>query len=887
LATAPRKKKGSRKKSARAAAEQLPSLPLSEIVAVIIGTVGILLCLALVSYHPGDPSWNVEPGSGAAGGGTANWMGPVGAWLADLLVSAFGVPSLVVPVALLFFSLSLFRNKTLDWPFLRIMASMCLTVFACLLLAFYPGKFTFRGGMVQAGGAFGQVVVQVLEQQFNSPGTLVIILAGLVLSLQFTLALEIGPPLLKVLHYVQAFFHGLLKLTGGAVVVGAGAAANGASSLGQRLKEGASSWREEAARRREAAEEEAAERAEQEAREAKGRPTKKGRKAEEGLEPARRTKVNALKDGGPELEPESDDDPFAPPKKARGERSSELERVDDAPDFVDEGAPDDELLDDEDGMAPGRAASAGDPDRRPRQRGLPFEPKIVKSKYMEEPVRLSDDAFSQPANDADFMLPPMHILKSPPHQEGALSEEELLASARLLEEKLRDYGVEGRVVEIHPGPVITMYEYAPAPGVKVSKITNLSNDLALALKATAVRIVAPLPGKAAVGIEVPNRARQTVFLREVVEHEEFRREVLKLPMAIGKDIEGRPYAADMARMPHLLVAGSTGAGKSVAVNAMLISLLYARKPEEVRFILVDPKMIEFSVYNDIPHLLMPVVTDPKKAAAALNWGVDEMTRRYQLLTLAGARNIASYNSLMEEKLKTWDEAANEGIAPPRKLPYIVIVIDELADLMMVAGKEVQESIVRLAQMARAAGIHMILATQRPSVDVITGLIKANFPARIAFKVSSKTDSRTILDANGAEYLLGNGDMLFLPPGTASLLRLHGAFVSDDEARQVVEHLRKQGQPRYEESLLASTADDFGGSDPREEEDYDEFYEEAKQIVLETGQASISTIQRRLKIGYNRSARMVERMCKEGLIGPPTQGGKPREIYASKLQASLR
>lgn len=870
-----KKKKSTKKKSAAAKASSLRAIPLAEIVAVCAGTAGVILSLALLSYYPPVPASMSELPPAPR-----NWIGSVGAELGGSLVGWLGIPALMVPVALLLLAVHLFQHHAFQPRWTRILAGGALTGFTCILLSIYP-ETVLRGGVpLRAGGGLGDTIAGMMIASLNTPGTVIVVLACLVVALQMTLAVEIGPAVLRAVGVMT----GAARLTGSAVALGAGAAASGASSLSQRMKDALDARREELERRRQELdeEEEEEEALDDEPAEEESSPRKKDRTRASLL-----TRKPVPVDDEPE-EDESDPQQSLP-LVARHQNAF---------------SPDIEPLDEEEGgeaatgpMSGGAASmdddEEGPPIPAPVARGRkgkdPAGPKIIKSRFMEDaPAQFSgENPFQE--EQGDYELPPMKFLKTPPPTpEGVLSEEELLASARLLEEKLRDYGVEGRVVEIHPGPVITMYEYAPAPGVKVAKITNLSNDLALALRASAVRIVAPLPGKAAVGIEVPNKSRQTVYLREILDHEEFRHDGLKLPIAIGKDISGKPYVGDMARMPHLLVAGSTGTGKSVGMNAMLLSIFYSRRPDEVRLILVDPKMIEFSVYHDIPHLLMPVVTEPGKAASALNWAVEEMERRYRLLTIEGARNIANYNGIMAERAKTWDPAtAPEGQIIPRQLPYIVIVIDELADLMMVAGKEVQDSIVRLAQKARAAGLHLIVATQRPSVDVITGLIKANFPARIAFKVASKTDSRTILDANGAEYLLGNGDMLHVPPGTAGLMRLHGAFTSDEEARLVADHLRAQGQPRYEESLLASTSGEAKDQEEEDEEDYDEHYEPAKAIVLETGQASISTIQRRLKIGYNRSARLVERMAKEGLVGPPIPGGKPREVFMAKLQASLK
>ena len=482
-------------------------------------------------------------------------------------------------------------------------------------------------------------------------------------------------------------------------------------------------------------------------------------------------------------------------------------------------------------------------------------------------------------------LPPLSLLDDPPPSVAPADREVLTERSARLEEKLRDFGVEGRVVQVLHGPVVTMFEYAPASGVKVSKIANLSDDLALGMKAFSVRIVAPLPGKGAVGIEIPNEVRMPVNLKEILTSRDFQDHDGRLSIALGKDILGRPAVTDLAKIPHLLIAGATGSGKSVGLNAMICSLLLRRTPGEVRFVMIDPKMLELSVYDGIPHLLTPVVTDPKRAAVVLKGLVAEMERRYHLLSEAGVRNIQGYNEKVtasEGGANGRDKAPFEDAGAPEPLPSIVVVIDELADLMMVTSKDVEDSIVRLAQMARAAGIHLMVATQRPSVDVLTGLIKANFPARLSFQVSSRTDSRTILDANGAERLLGQGDMLFLPPGTSNLVRIHGAYVSEREIGRVVKSWKSQGDPEYDHSLFVSTGDGSGG-DEQEEAEFDEKYDEAVELVARTGQASISKVQRRLRVGYNRAARMIEMMERDGVVGP-SDGVKPREVFAREIPA---
>lgn len=524
---------------------------------------------------------------------------------------------------------------------------------------------------------------------------------------------------------------------------------------------------------------------------------------------------------------------------------------------------------------------------------------------------IEPEVVASQADSEDYRLPdPELLLCEPSGPLDRMSEEELKAQSEVLSRALASFGIEGTVIEVRPGPVVTMYEFEPAPGTKVARIVNLADDLALALKATSIRIVAPIPGKSVVGIEVPNRSRETVSLKEVVSSEAFRRARSRLTMALGKDIFGAPVTADLKTMPHLLVAGATGAGKSVSLNTMLLSILFSAKPNEVKLLLIDPKMLEFQSYEGIPHLLRPVITEPKSAARGLGWVVAEMERRYKLLAEAGVRNIEAYNRMVlglheeftenkrpgieqseastpflseEERLSAGESSIPEGergcmqpkATPPEPLPFIVVMIDELADLMMVAPKDVEDKIARLAQMARASGIHLVLATQRPSVDVLTGLIKANFPARIAFQVSSKTDSRTILDANGAEALLGRGDMLYLASGTGRLARLHGSFVSDDDVRAVVEFVKKQAMPVYNQELQSLKLEEAA-----EEEAKDEVYEQAKDLVLSTGQASASLIQRRLRVGYPRAARMIEQMESEGIVGAAGRDGR-REVLGRR------
>jgi S-DNA-T family DNA segregation ATPase FtsK/SpoIIIE len=546
----------------------------------------------------------------------------------------------------------------------------------------------------------------------------------------------------------------------------------------------------------------------------------------------------------------------------------------------------------------------GENTRKDRRDYVP-PPIVVKAEPSDELIKKPEkkpttphEQFKLPAIGEGYRVPPLDLLDPPdPAQSVKVDTDSLQASSLILQKKLADFGVEGEVVAVRPGPVITMFEFKPADGVKVRRIVLLADDLAMALRAVSVRILAPIPGESVVGIEIPNTKRETVYLREIIESDSYHSVDSKITLALGKDIGGTPFATDLARMPHLLVAGATGTGKSVSINAMILSILYKATPQDVQFIMVDPKMLELTVYEDIPHLLVPVVTDPKKAAAALFWAMDEMDRRYRLMRDKGARNIDNYNRTLEKEgakpvieltePQTDEEPSDAGGSLSKevplvheRLPRIVIIIDELADLMMTVGRDIEEYITRLAQKARAAGIHLILATQRPSVDVITGLIKANFPARISFQVTSRIDSRTILDSMGGEKLLGNGDLLFLPPGTARLTRIHGAFVSDQEVRKVMKFIKQQGQPRYRPEVFESKKEIESAA---ADEEHDEMYDQAVAIVTDTQQASISMIQRRLRVGYNRAARMIEQMERDGVVGP-ADGAKPREVYARKIEA---
>lgn len=495
------------------------------------------------------------------------------------------------------------------------------------------------------------------------------------------------------------------------------------------------------------------------------------------------------------------------------------------------------------------------------------KPRIVKPAPVKKAVS-PRESFAK-AELTDYKVPPLDLLDSPPPIQERQIEDDLEANSRILEATLRDFGVETRVTQVSPGPVITRYELEPAPGVKIQRIVELSDDIALAMKAPSVRIVAPIPGKSRVGVEVPNSKSTIVYLKEILGAAEFQNSQSKLTLAIGKDISGQPIVTDLADMPHLLIAGTTGSGKTVCVNSIITSLLFNASPDELKFIMVDPKMVELAMFNDLPHLLCPVLTDPKKVSIALGWVVNEMDERYKLLAKVGARNIDLYNEKVEMN--------REKDEPLTRMPYIIVIMDELADLMVVASQQVENAITRLAQLSRAVGIHLILATQRPSVDVITGVIKANFPARISFRVASKVDSRTVLDMNGADKLLGKGDLLFLKPGQHKPVRAQGSLIFDRELERLVEFIKKQKAPSFNQELLEAQEQKSTFAKKFER---DELFDEAVKVILQTKQASVSMLQRRLGLGYTRAARLIDMMEEEGIVGP-YRGSKPREILIDR------
>jgi S-DNA-T family DNA segregation ATPase FtsK/SpoIIIE len=774
---------------------------LSEIVGVALFASSLIWLIALASYDPNDSAWFFATGTNDV---PANFIGQVGAFLAELSFQVLGFASYLLPGLVAVVGWHYFWCLPVDAPYTKATGLLLLLGSASAMLTLLVGAATAGARTYEAGGFVGALLATTLTAYLNRTGTAIVLVTLLCLAVVLTTQVSFG----------RLFTEGVLR----------------AGVAGARLRGRFVAWRDERRRlqqRRDvlakhAAREGAARDGTDEAGAARITP--------DPAAPAPRTRVSAP-ETKPAPEPAADAAPAAPPVVRRPPVR--------APEPV---AP------------PLPLAEAG-------PMGLP--PAVRKP--------------------GAYVLPPMSLLDAP-KGERKVDERELMDAARQLEEKCREFAVEGAVVQIHPGPVVTTFEFKPDAGVKYSKVTGLADDLCLAMQAESV-LIDRIPGKSTVGIQIPNPNREAISLRELLESETYQRSTSKLTIALGKTIHGEPFVADLAVMPHLLIAGSTGTGKSVGLNAMLTSILYRATPDDVRLIMIDPKRLELGMYDDIPHLLTPVVVDPKKAANALRWAVREMEERYKHLASFGVRNIDQYNRNIRHLAE--EPAAAEGQEPPRPLPFIVVVVDELADLMMVAGNEVEESIARLAQMARAVGIHLILATQRPSVDVITGLIKANLPSRISFRVSSKIDSRTILDANGAEQLLGRGDMLFMPPATSRVVRLHGPYISEQESARLASFLRKQGRPSFDETITADDKAEKAGL----EFEKDDLYDEAARMVVQSGQVSISSLQRKLRIGFSRAARLVDMMEAEGLVSAAS-GSKPREVlvdrsYFDEIDQQLR
>ncbi|MEQ1575269.1 MAG: DNA translocase FtsK 4TM domain-containing protein, partial [Vicinamibacterales bacterium] len=745
----------------------------------------LIWLISLVTYEPTDPVWFFTT---EALHPPANFVGRVGAFLAELSFQLFGYAAFLVPGVIAVVGWHSFWCQQIDAAYTKVTGVTLF--FACTsgFLSLLFGSAEISGKTVHAGGSAGALLSSFLADYLNRTGSIIVILTLIVLSVILSTQFSFG------------------RLFSNATEGSRDLSARGLGWFRGRWDE----YRKQQQRRSALA-----------AQARKASASLNASKSASEADPGRSLRSARVGDAEPSAPPR----PGAPPVVAR------------------------------------RKADASPT--------LPLpEP---------EPVKAT-------RRHGAYALPPASLL-DPAKAEHKIDERALMESARQLEEKCREFSVEGQVAQIHPGPVVTTFEFKPDAGVKYSKITGLADDLCLAMRAESV-LIDRIPGKSTVGIQIPNPQREPISLRELLGSESYTRSTSKLTLALGKTIHGEPFVTDLATMPHLLIAGSTGTGKSVGLNSMLTSILYRATPDDVRMIMVDPKRLELGMYEDIPHLLTPVVVDPKKASNALRWAVREMEERYKTLAAEGVRNIEQYNRNIRLALE--ESGAATDPEAPRTLPFIVVVIDELADLMMVAGNEVEESICRLAQMARAVGIHLILATQRPSVDVITGLIKANLPSRISFRVSSKTDSRTILDSNGAEQLLGKGDMLFLPPASSRCIRLHGPYISEQESARLASFLRKQGKPMFNDMI---TADDEKTTAGGLEFEKDDLYDEASRIVVGTGQASISHLQRKLRIGFSRAARLVDMMEAEGLVSPGT-GGKPREVlvdrgYFEEVDAQLR
>jgi len=747
---------------------------LNELIGFLGVTIAILMALALLSYSPHDPSFNVSadsPDIHAA----RNWIGPVGAYGADLFFQGFGYAAFLLPVGIFLLAYRWFRSEPMDSPAIKLAGYTMLVLMVPTLLTLW--QMPEVRGAIPPGGLLGHVVSLGLRAAFNTVGAnvvaLAIFFAALFLTTRFSFIEThewLGGPLSKL------------------NVIGP-------------LKERYWTWRED-------------------------REQERMRKRLEQIKMEGRPPIPSL--------------PWA-----KGDTNAVAEE--------------DESR--EEGSERSRAIVFGSSGEKRAPAKASPSPRIAKGA-------------------ASYRLPSPDLLRMAERSER-IDEDDLKDCARAIEQKCQEFDIGGRITQINPGPVVTTYEFKPEAGIKYSRITGLAEDLCLALKAESI-LIERIPGKSTVGIEVPNTHRQTIALREQIESAEFVNSPSKLTLALGKDLIGRNRVSDLAQMPHLLIAGSTGTGKSVFLNSLILSMLYKATPDELKLLLVDPKRLELGLYEEIPHLLAPVVTDPKIASNVLRNATREMEARLKLLAGRGVRNIDQYNRTFQkgQSLSLFDDVEN---AEQKPLPYIVIVIDELADLMMVDTSNVEESITRLAQMARAVGIHLILATQRPSVDVITGLIKANFPARISFRVASKVDSRTILDANGSESLLGRGDMLYLPAGSARLNRMHGPFVTEDEITAVCDHWRAQAKAVYNERLLEAPKDENASGpdgEPGADDVDDTLYQEAVRVVCEAGRASTSTLQRRLRVGYGRAARLIDIMEKDGIVGP-ADGTKPREVLKGK------
>ncbi|MBS1793462.1 MAG: DNA translocase FtsK 4TM domain-containing protein [Acidobacteria bacterium] len=798
----------------------------NEIIAVILLALAVLVFLCLVSYNPMDPTFNT-----ASSQKVQNWIGVVGANFAEFLISIVGLTAYLLPALIVLMAYRVFRAKDLQLSLVQLFGYFLFVAAVSSLAAL----FGFQGGIL---GVFFQKIFFGL---LGTIGAAILLAALTAVSLLLITSLSLSSIFGS---FGMAF-----------------------ENAGIHLSEWLTKRRARSAER-------------------KNRIVEEPEPLAKPIKPEKAKPTISTGDAVPAAETKS--------VKIRDTVSALFEELKKAPDkpeerpvFVEEESPL-ELPEEEEIPRPTISGSE-EPLELPAPRENPFVDLVAEGEKIPiTPIQQTGELDPEMLDEIEDEEPPVEPPRKPQTFENYIlplpefltpaaarieqKDEELLAIAQELTDKTKEFNVTGRVMHICQGPVVTTYEFKPDPGVKYSRVTGLADDLCLALKAESIRIDR-IPGKAFVGIEVPNREREVIHLREVVESKKFKESPSLLTIALGKSIDGLNYVADLTKMPHLLIAGATGTGKSVGVNSLIISVLYKAKPDEVKFIMVDPKQVELGIYADIPHLATPIIKDPKRASVALKWAVSQMELRYRDLAGWGVRNIDGYNA--EVKRRNEVEQFDDNGEPWKKLPYIVIIIDELADLMMIAGKEVEESITRLAQMARAVGIHLVLATQRPSVDVITGLIKANFPSRISFRVSSKVDSRTIIDSNGAESLLGKGDMLFLPPATSNLIRVHGAFVDEKEIHKIVEHIKSQGNPEYDTTITKTEEelDDSGDLPGRK----DPLFWDAVRSVVSAKRASTSLLQRHLRIGYGRAAAILDAMVREGYIGEMDGSTRARPI----------
>lgn len=812
---------------------------------VLLFGLALASSLALISYSPADPSYNT-----ASSDPVNNWLGLNGAKFADLVLQMFGLSSILIVVVLIGWAWRTFRERQLEAFWYRLLCLPLTLLFGSLMLSTIPApeSWPISSGL---GGVSGEIMIGFLAPQLSFLGVMALPIVGIAAGIgtlfsflpAAALSLQEWHGVARALALIVKAWWWLVALVGRSIF-------GFLSFVGIEMK----SWRQDW---QDVWEERAARKAEQDEEEPEDDENEKPKRSrwwrfwfQEDTGAAERREPTF--GGGDDFE---DDD-------------EEAFEEDDAEDFDDEDDDDGADEDEEDVDVVSRPATVEKRKktaRRPRQASLKLE-------------------------DEDFELPSVELLNWPEDSGSkTVSETALKQNAALLESVLQDFGVDGKIVKVRPGPVVTLYELEPAPGIKSSRVISLADDIARSMSAVSVR-VAVVPGQNVIGIELPNKRRETVYLRELIESPTYDDNKSKLPLILGKDIGGVPVVTDLARMPHLLIAGTTGSGKSVGINTMILSLLYRLPPAQCRLIMIDPKMLELSIYDGIPHLLAPVVTDPKKAVVALKWAVREMEDRYRAMSKLGVRNIEGYNQRVAEAKKRgevlrrrvqtgFDEDTGKPVYEDqplelKPLPFIVVIVDEMADLMLVAGKDIEAAIQRLAQMARAAGIHLIMATQRPSVDVITGTVKANFPTRISFQVTSKIDSRTILGEQGAETLLGQGDMLYMAGG-GRITRVHGPFVSDNEVEEIVAFLKDQGEPEYDEQVTADE-DEFSGMDGAGGGDRDDLFNEAVEVVRTNGKVSTSFIQRRLQVGYNRAARIVEQMEEDGIVSAPGAGGR-REV----------